>query len=76
MELKKDKYGTFHTLIVDEEGDGIRADFHNDNCVQLDTSNYTYIALSTELLIDLVDMIGEAEIKYIQKKKKDDDEHN
>lgn len=51
-------------VITDEELDPIKCDFHNDDCVQLDTDKYAYIILSRENLYKLIKLIDKAEKKY------------
>ena len=53
-------------VIVDEELDPIDCIFNNDNCVELDTKDYTYLTLSRENLEQLINLIDASEAKYKQ----------
>ena len=50
--------------IIDEEGDDLNLTFNYDNCVEVNTSKYTYLALSVENLETLIRLICEADDKY------------
>ena len=50
--------------ILDEEMDVIKCSFNNDDCVEIDTSNYQYITLSYNNLETLMRLIIKAEKHY------------
>jgi hypothetical protein len=50
--------------ILDAELDTIKCEFNNDWCVQIDTSNLTYITLTLENLEDLTRLVYEAQEFY------------
>jgi len=62
--MKKDKEGTLTAEIVDEEMDTIKCKFNNDDCVELNTDDYSYITLSVSNLYELINLIETAENKY------------
>ena len=47
--------------IVDAEIDPIQCTFNNDSCVQLNTADLTYIILTKENLMTLIDLIEQSE---------------
>jgi hypothetical protein len=53
-------------VIVDEELDPIDCSFHYDNCVNLDTKDYTYLTLSRKNLEQLINLVDISEAKYKQ----------
>ena len=59
-----DEYGNAVAAIVDEECDPIICSFSNDDCVELDTSEYSYITLSLRNLDMLKKLIIKAQIHY------------
>ena len=59
-----DKEGNITATIVDAELDGIECEFDNAGCVILNTEGYSYITLSVENLLMLVELIAKAEKKY------------
>ncbi len=62
--FKLKKNGTLVTEIYDEEGDPIKCSFNYDGCVEIKTKEYSYLCLSKENLIDLIQLIDKAEKKY------------
>ena len=62
IKFNKDKF--FDTSILDAEGDEVKCSFLNDSCVELDTSKLTYISLGVDELIELLDLIDEADVKF------------
>tara|TARA_R110000796_G_scaffold74450_3_gene167526 strand:- start:255 stop:512 length:258 start_codon:yes stop_codon:yes gene_type:complete len=54
------------STIFDEELDPLKCEFHNDNCVYINTDDYSYITLSIDNLYELIDMISDSEAKYKQ----------
>jgi hypothetical protein len=62
--LRTDKDGNITATIVDAELDGIECQFNYDGCVQLETEGYSYITLSVDNLLKLVELIEKAERKY------------
>jgi hypothetical protein len=68
--LLVDKEGTIHTTIIDEEIDGIECKFNYDGCVEINTENYSYLTLSVENLIQLVELIQKADNMYKKRTQK------
>jgi len=67
--LVTDKEGTIRTTIIDAETDGIACKFNNDNCVELNTHSYSYLTLSRDNLVQLIQMIDKAENMYKKREK-------
>jgi hypothetical protein len=53
------KEGIFSSKILDAEIDVLSCTFNNDECVEINTKNYTYITLSLDNLYNLIDLIKE-----------------
>tara|TARA_Y100000310_G_C20600856_1_gene772930 strand:+ start:35 stop:253 length:219 start_codon:yes stop_codon:yes gene_type:complete len=68
----KNKNGTLHSSIIDEEGDKIKVRFGHDYCVHVKTKGYTFLTLSIENLYQLINMIEDAEYFYRQENEKED----
>ena len=68
--LVTDKEGTIRTTIIDAETDGIACKFNNDNCVEIDTSSYSYLTLSRDNLVELINMIDKADHMYEKRTEK------
>ena len=49
----------YSTIIIDPELDPIKGEFYNDNCVTLNTKEYSYIILDKETLYELIELIEE-----------------
>ena len=62
--LVKSKEGELSTEIIDAELDPIQCKFNNDDCVEINTKNLSYITLSSRNLEDLLYLIQEAEARY------------
>jgi len=56
--------GNLLALIIDMELDPIRCKFNNDGGVKINTKDMTYISLSRDNLIQLLNLIDESEIEY------------
>jgi hypothetical protein len=56
--------GSASAVIVDEELDLLECSFHNDLCVEINTSGYEYITLSLRNLKQLRKLILQAELYY------------
>jgi len=69
--FKLKKNGTLVTEIYDGEGDPIKCSFNNDECVDINTKEYSYLSLSKENLIELIHLINKAEKKYEKMDKKE-----
>jgi len=63
--LIKDKDGSFIASIVDVELDKIECEFHDDDCVKIDTNDYTYITLTRGNLYTLLEMIDDADSQLV-----------
>ena len=50
--------------IVDADIDEIACTFNNDGCVELNTKDLTYINLTVDNLLNLIELIKQAELKY------------
>ena len=68
--LKKQKDGTFTSVIVDEEIDPFNVKFIGDECIEIDTDEMAYITLSINNLYQIIDLIEAAEYKYAKQRKK------
>ena len=55
---------------MDEEGDEFKVDFHNDNCVTINVSDYTYMVIDSSTLYELAELVEDAEQKYYEEFKK------
>lgn len=62
--LIKDELGNIKMQILDAELDSFECVFNNDGCVEIDTSENSYIVLSLENLYQLIFAIQEAEDIY------------
>lgn len=77
MDIEKKLFKTSNKLIwdkdcatatiIDNELDPIHCNFNNDNCVGINTNDYSYITLSIENLYKLIDMIRQSHRIYNQK---------
>ena len=56
--------GTICTEIVDAEMDAIECKFNDDGCVQIETEGYSYLTLSIDNLMELIEHIQQAEATY------------
>jgi hypothetical protein len=63
------KDGTIKATIIDAELDGIKCKFNYDDCVELNTKDYSYITLSRENLCQLIHLIDKAEALYDKRSK-------
>ena len=59
--LKRNKDGSISIKIVDAELDVIKCKFNFDDCVKIDTKDYTYLTLSRNNLYKIIDALVEAE---------------
>ena len=59
---------TLVSTILDEELDPIELSFHNDGCVEINTMDLSYVTLSVEHLLNLIELINEAEKVYAGEK--------
>jgi len=59
--LKRNKDGSMSIKIVDAELDVIKCKFNFDDCVKIDTKDYTYLTLSRNNLYKIIDALEEAE---------------
>jgi hypothetical protein len=66
-ELKIDSDGDISSTIIDAELDQIKVSFHNDGCVNIDVERLKYIILSERHLMNLIDMIKNADEIYEKK---------
>lgn len=64
MKLIVDENGNITTKIVDMELDILDCSFNNDDCVEINTKNYSYIVLSKEHLYQLIQLIEDSEAMY------------
>lgn len=62
FEISEDKH--LSLILFDEEGDEIVCDFNYDECVQINSDNFTYLTLSKENLNELLIAINDAEKYY------------
>ena len=60
----KIKDGLITAKIIDAELDEIKCTFNNDGCVELNTYATSYIVLTVDNLLNLIELIEEAELKY------------
>jgi hypothetical protein len=58
-------------VLMDEEGDPINCTFNNDFCVNIDTSDITYMTLSVENLDMLWDLILESQEYFVKEHAKE-----
>ena len=63
-QLEKNNDGAYCIDIIDEELDIIQCRFDNDGCVNINTEDYSYITLSEENIIRLLELIQETEELY------------
>ena len=63
-ELKRNEERTLVTTICDIEGDPLNCKFNYDDCVQIDTKEYSYITLSKSNLYKLIELIEESDEVY------------
>jgi hypothetical protein len=59
--FERSKEGTLTACLFDEDNDPIRCRFYNDGCVEIDTSEVLWVALSLENLELLKTLIKKAE---------------
>ena len=59
--LIRNKNGCFNLQIVDAELDAINCEFNFDNCVKINTNDFTYLTLSRKNLEVLIDALDESE---------------
>ena len=64
--LKFDKEGTLKSEILDAEGDPIKCVFHGDEGVELKVKKYSYLSLSRDNLLELINLIDAADVKYLR----------
>jgi hypothetical protein len=62
----KIKDGLITAKIIDAELDEIQCIFNNDGCVELNTYSANYIILTVDNLLNLIDLIEQAELKYLE----------
>jgi hypothetical protein len=60
----KIKDGLITAKIIDAELDEIQCIFNNDGCVELNTYSANYVVLTVDNLLNLIELIEEAELKY------------
>ncbi len=60
-----DDDGNATAKILDAELDVVECSFNNDECVEIDTSKFTYLTLTLENLHSLISLIDEAEDHYL-----------
>lgn len=60
----KIKNGLITAKIIDAEMDEIKCTFNNDGCVELNAYDLTYITLTVDNLVTLIELIEQAELKY------------
>jgi predicted ATP-grasp superfamily ATP-dependent carboligase len=65
--IKEDIEGTLTSVIMDEELDPLPLTFNNDCCVEINTSELTYITLSIENLEQLTVLALAAQNNYDNK---------
>jgi len=66
------KEGSYYTAtVLDDELDPFKCSFLNDGCVLINTEELTYLTLSRDNLIKLLELLEECESKYNEE---DDDE--
>ncbi len=63
-QLKTDSEGNISSTIIDEHLDPIKVFFDSDGCVDINTEGLTYIILSERHLMNLVEMIRNAQKMY------------
>jgi hypothetical protein len=63
-QLKTDSEGNISSTIIDVELDPIQVSFGNDDCVDINTDGLSYIILSERHLMNLVEMIRNAQKMY------------
>ena len=64
--LQIDEDGNATAIIIDEECDPYKCTFNNDQCVVIDTSEYTHITLSLHNISILKKLITKAEKHYLK----------
>tara|TARA_R110002073_G_scaffold7634_1_gene43299 strand:- start:3178 stop:3399 length:222 start_codon:yes stop_codon:yes gene_type:complete len=63
--LKVNKVDHFiESYIIDSDGVVVECGFINDGCVQLNTSNFEWIAFNRDNLFELIKLIDEAEVAF------------
>jgi len=67
--LKFNKEGTLKSEILNAEGDPVKCVFHGDEGVELKVKKYSYLNLSRANLLELIDLIDAADVKYLRKDK-------
>ena len=63
-ELKRNNEGTLTTEILDVEGDTLKCKFNYDDCIEIDSKEYTYITLSKSNLYKMIELIEESDEVY------------
>jgi|TARA_R110000803_G_scaffold85218_1_gene151531 hypothetical protein len=64
LELAGEAETGFYTYFLDAEGDVVHIKFNYDDCVYLDLKDYTYLAIQSEVLYRLAELVEEAEERY------------
>ena len=59
--LTRHKNGTISIKIIDAELDPVLCEFNFDDCVKIDTKDYSYLTLSRNNLYKIIDALEEAE---------------
>jgi len=67
-ELVIDKEGCYSATIIDAEIDPIECSFDYSNTVTINTKDLTYIVLTPENLMNMIDLINESEMLYSKTK--------
>lgn len=63
-EFYKDENGNLFAIVLDQELDPIRVEFHNDGGVYFDVKDYTYINLCSGTLMVIACLVDDAEDYY------------
>ena len=70
-QLRLDKEDTYIVTFKDAELDPVKAKFHYDNCIEIDTKGYTYITLTEENLYEMINYISVTQELYDDRHKEE-----
>jgi hypothetical protein len=68
--LKKQVNGNFRSVILDEELDPFHVELIGEDCIQIETNDMAYITLSIGNLLEIIELIEKAELKYFKRDNK------
>jgi len=63
----REEDGVLKATISDQELDGYECTFEGDECVKIDTSKVKYLVLDASALMDIADLVIEAEEIYAKR---------